>query len=117
MFLECLMGHQEMPPDHQDWHFKQLPCERTDAANPEFLELISVVRFHSEGAAVYGHSRFVAKIRRYEASLSWKRSLPTFYTLGKYLTSKQLRKGEKRMDSNRDKVMQSLHALKAPCRP
>jgi hypothetical protein len=35
-----------MPPDHQDWHFKQLACGWTNAANPEFLELISIIGFH-----------------------------------------------------------------------
>jgi len=37
-----------MSPDHQDRHFKQLACDRTNAADPEFLELISIIGFHSK---------------------------------------------------------------------
>jgi hypothetical protein len=37
--LECLMGHQEMPLEHQDRHFNQLACDRTSASNPKFLKL------------------------------------------------------------------------------
>src|SRR6516162_10944738 len=37
-----------MPPDHQDRHFKHLACDGTNAANREFLELISMFGFHIE---------------------------------------------------------------------
>jgi hypothetical protein len=47
MVLECMMGQQEMPFDQQDRHFKHLTRDRTNAANPEFLELIFIIVFHA----------------------------------------------------------------------
>jgi hypothetical protein len=48
MILECLMGHQVMPLDHQDRHFHQLACDWACTSNPKLLELIAKFGFHSE---------------------------------------------------------------------